>query len=167
MSSIAASLISTSLLFFLCYRGVAKLLCVYWYVAIKPTVNLKKVRRRQTFMVEGDSLRNSLLLLWVRNEGLWLCLQLVWWTLRNNNMVTAAMMLSSIIFQKLNTGWEKNVFVPRSSSVSWINKKINVNRLRIIKSKLLQLCSHAEYKYLIVSIWRWGFFGKVYTFFSV
>lgn len=161
MSSIAASLISTSLLHFTflsllqrCSKAfVCLLICGY-----KTYSQSEKSPSTSNFHGGGRFFEKFLLLLWVRNEGLWLCLQLVWWTLRNNNMVTAAMMLSSIIFQKLNTGWEKNVFVPRSSSVSWINKKINVNRLRIIKSKLLQLCSHAEYKYLIVSIWRWGFF---------
>ena len=58
---------STFLLSFFCCRDVATLLCVCWYVAIKPTVNLKKVCRHQTFTVEGESLRNDLLLLWVRN----------------------------------------------------------------------------------------------------
>lgn len=91
-------------------------------VAIKPTVNLKKVHRHQTFMVEWDSLTNSLLLLWVRNEGPWLHLQLVCWTLRNNNMVTAATMLASIIFQKLNPGREKKC-VCAEKLLSQLNKQ--------------------------------------------
>lgn len=73
----------------------------------------------------------------------WLGLRLVCWTLRNNNMVTAARMLASIIFQKLNPGWKK-MCLRREAPLSWKNKKINVNSLCLIKFRLLQTCSHVE-----------------------
>lgn len=71
-----------------------------------------------TFMMEEDSLRNSSLLLWGRNEGLRLRLEPVCWTLQNNNAVTAAMMFSSIIFQKLNPSLKKKKIFLQKSSLS-------------------------------------------------